>query len=172
MAPNFSVVISVIDHANPPNSIGWTNAENSGQLAYVFFNEGARLSDLHVFILYVNLVPQNSLLTEQTLLVRLQSMGGLHYMALPRGGVSVIGREYCKVELKARAVVNLCCKQQGNNVEVYLNVVMRASIPCPFRLSQVPGWPSSALSLKNRVLALNMCEQRPHVELLPVATAG
>ena len=93
-------------------------------------------------------------------------------MTLPRGGVSVIGREYCKLELKARAVVNLCCEQQDNNVEVYLNGVMRASIPCPFRLSQVPGWPSGALSLKNRVFALTMCEQRPHVELLPVATAG
>ena len=172
MAPNFSVVISVIDHVNPPISIGWTNAENPRQLARVFFNEGTQLSDLNVFILYVNLVPQNNLFTEQTHVVRLQSGAGLHYVTLPRAGVSVIGREYCKVELRARAVVNLCCEQQDNNVEVYLNGVMRARIPCPFRLSQAPGWPIGALSLKNRVFALTMCKQRPHVELLPVATSG
>ena len=171
MAPNFSIVLSVSDHANPPISIGWTNAANPRQLARVFFDEGTRLCDSHVFILYVNVVPQNSFFTEQALVVRLQAGAGLHYVRIPSADVSVLGRESCQVELKAHAVVNLCCEQNGNNVQVHFNGVLRATMPCPFRLNQSPGWPCGVLS-SNRVFALTMCNQQPHVELLPVVIAG
>ena len=171
MAPKFSVLLSVHDPANPPISVGWTNAANPRQLARVFFDEGTRLCDLHVFILYVNLIPPHSFFTEQTLVVRMQSGAGLHYVRIPSAGVSVLGSESCHVELKAYAVISLCCEQNGNNVEVYINGVLRATIPCPIRLGQSPGWPPGVLS-SNRVFALTMSNQQPHIELLPKVSAG
>ena len=169
MAPDFSVVMSVIDQVNAPFSIGWTNADHPWQLARAFFNEETQLSDLHVFILYVNLLHPNNLFPRGMVVGRWQTGAGLHYERADGRNYAIPGREQCSIGLEAPANLTLCCETGQNVVEFFCSGARRAVLPCPFELNRRPGWPHGEIA-SNRVFALTMSHKRPEVALIPDAS--
>ena len=169
MAPAFSLMLSAIDLANPPISIGWTNADNPEQLARAFYDERIRMIDLKVFILYVNLLPPKSPFTQQRIVARWRTGTGLHYLHTQGASYTAAGRERCSIALQPPALLTLCCEPVRNVVEIFFDGIRRATLPCPFILNQRPGWPHGEIA-SNRVFALTMCQKRPEVVLIPVAS--
>ena len=167
MAPVFSLMLSAIDLANPPISIGWTNADNPEQLARLFYDENA--IDLNVFILYVNLLPPKNPFTQRRIVGRWRIGSGLHYLRAQGVSYSTACRERCSIGLQPPAILTLCCEPLRNVVEIFFNGVRRVTLPCPFILKQRPGWPDGEIA-SNRVFALTMCQKRPEVVLIPVAS--
>ena len=169
MALAFSFMLSAVDLAKSPISIGWTNADNPEQLARVLFDEYVRMIDLEVFILYVNLLHPNNLFPRGMVVARWKTGAGLHYLRADGGSWAIPGREQCSVGLQTPANLTLCCETGQNVVEFFCNGVRRAVLPCPFELNRRPGWPYGEIA-SNRVFALTMSHKRPEVALIPDAS--